>query len=128
MLPTGGTVPDLPGRVGPDMLPHTRTARLLTAIVRTGEDFVEATCEVPAAHPLANAGRAPCFLGIEMGAQAAAAMEALGRSAATGDSVPRTGFLVRVHEAHFAKSELPLETPYFGRALLRFLERTRVTT
>lgn len=113
-----GRVPDSPGRFGPEMLPHTRTARLLTAIVRTGGDFVEATCEVTAAHPLAIRGRAPCFLGIEMGAQAAAAMEALGRSEATGDSVPRTGFLVRVHEAHFAMPDLPLETPLFVVARL----------
>jgi predicted hotdog family 3-hydroxylacyl-ACP dehydratase len=98
------------GAFGPELLPHSGTARLLTEVVRWGRDFVEAIGRVPAAHPLAIGDRAPCFMGLELGAQAAAALEALSRSTVTA---PRPGFLVRVHEATFLMSDLPLETPLF---------------
>ena len=62
---------------GGDLLPHTGTARLLTDVVRSAAGFIEATCLVPETHPLVVGGRAPCFLGLELGAQAAAALEAL---------------------------------------------------
>jgi predicted hotdog family 3-hydroxylacyl-ACP dehydratase len=106
-------VADPAGAFGPELLPHSGTARLLTEIVRSGRDFVEAIGQVPAAHALVNAGRAPCFIGLDLGAQAAAALEALHRRTATGDRVPRTGYLVRVHEATFSMSDLPIETPLF---------------
>ena len=109
---------DRAGARGPELLPHRGTARLLTEVVRWGEDFIEAIGMVQAAHPLAGVERAPCFLGLELGAQAAAALEALGRAALTGDQVPRTGLLVRVHEATFLMSDLPLETPLVVMAQL----------
>lgn len=108
-----GAVADPLREFGPELLPHSGTARLLTEIVRSGRDFVEAICQVPAAHPLASGGRAPCFLGLELGAQAAAALEALERGTATGDSAPRIGYLVRVREATFLMPDLPIETPLF---------------
>ena len=101
------------GAFSPELLPHSGTARLLTAIVRWGRDFVEVIGQVPVAHPLASGDRAPCFMGLELGAQAAAALEALSRRTATGDGVPRTGYLVRVHEATFLMPDLPLEAPLF---------------
>jgi len=100
------------------LLPHSGTARLLTEVVRWDQDSVEAIGQIPAAHPLAGAGRVPCFMGLELGAQAAAALEAVSRGAATGDRVPRTGYLVRVHEAIFLKPDLPVETPLFVAARL----------
>ena len=103
---------------GPELLPHRGTARLLTDIVRWGPDFIEAIGEVSAAHPLASANGAPCFLGLELGAQAAAALEALARTASTGDRGPRTGYLVRVHEGTFLKSALPIDAPLFVTARL----------
>ena len=103
---------------GPELLPHSGPARLLTEIVRSGRDFVEAICQVPAAHPLASGGRAPCFLGLELGAQAAAVLEALDRATATGDRAPRVGYLVRVREATFLKPDFPVETPLFVTAHL----------
>jgi predicted hotdog family 3-hydroxylacyl-ACP dehydratase len=93
-----------------DLLPHTGTARLLTDVVRSGPGFIEATGRVPATHPLVAAGRAPCFLGLELGAQAAAALEALER-AARGDRAPRIGYLVRVRESAFSSPSLPVDTP-----------------
>ena len=109
---------DRAGASGPELLPHRGTARLLSEVVRWGEDFIEAIGMVPVAHPLASVDGAPCFLGLELGAQAAAVLEALGRAALTGDQVPRTGLLVRVHEATFLMSDLPLETPLFVMAQL----------
>ena len=103
---------------GPELLPHSGPARLLTEIVRSGRDFVEAICQVPAAHPLASGGRAPCFLGLELGAQAAAVLEALDRATATGDSAPRVGYLVRVREATFLRPDFPVDTPLFVTAHL----------
>ena len=106
------------GDDGPGLLPHSGTARFLTDVVRWGRGFVEAVGHVSAAHPLATGDGAPCFLGLELGAQAAAALEALDRGARTGDRAPRPGYLVRVHEATFLTSDLPLETPLFVVAQL----------
>ena len=101
-----------------DWLPHTSTARLLTNVVRSGAGFIEATGRVPAAHPLVAGGRAPCFLGLELGAQAAAALEALERAAVTGDRAPRIGQLVRVREAAFLEPDLPVDTQLSVTAIL----------
>jgi hypothetical protein len=81
------------------MIPHTRTARFLTAIAGN-----EATIRIPAQHPLVRNARAPSFLGIEAGAQAAAAM-----SQGSGGQ-PKSGRLVRVREAVFSMQEIPAET------------------
>lgn len=104
--------------MGPALLPHSGAARLLTNVVRSGRNFIEAICQVPAAHPLVTSGRAPAFLGLELGAQAAAALEAIERGVATGSSVPRVGYLVRVREANFLMPDLPIETALVVTALL----------
>ena len=101
-----------------DLLPHTGTARLLTDVLRSGPGFIEAMGRVPAAHPLVAGGRAPCFLGLELGAQASAALEALERAAAGGDKAPHIGYLVRVREAAFASPSLPVDTPLHVTARL----------
>ncbi len=89
------------------LLPHRGTARLLTGVTKVAVDRIVATGRIPAAHPLAVANRAPCFLGIELGAQAAAALEALQRS---GGGQPRVGYLVGVRAAAFLQADLPVET------------------
>jgi predicted hotdog family 3-hydroxylacyl-ACP dehydratase len=93
------------------LLPHTQTARLLDEIVCYGDGFIEAVGHIPGAHPLAQDGLAPCFLGLDMGAQAAAALEALERAAATGTAAARMGQLVRVRSASFARAHLPTDAP-----------------
>jgi len=103
--------PDPHHELGVGLLPHTGAARLLTAIVRSGPGFLEAIGKVGAEHPLASGGRVPSFLGLELGAQAAAAMEALHRLGATGESARRSGYLVRVREATFTVPDLPVDTP-----------------
>jgi len=91
------------------MLPHTRTARLLTSVIRSDSSSIDANGRIPGGHPLVVAGSAPAFLGIELGAQAAAALEGLARAGA-GDPPMRTGRLARVREAIFLLERLPAET------------------
>jgi predicted hotdog family 3-hydroxylacyl-ACP dehydratase len=83
---------------------------LLTGIVRSEPGSIEATGEVPADHPLVSAGKAPCFLGLELGAQAAAALEALSRPSGSVAQAARIGYLVRVREARFLVADLPTGT------------------
>ncbi len=91
------------------LLPHTGTARLLTAVLACDARSVTAVGEIPADHPLVCDGQAPAFLAIELGAQAAAAMEAAQRT--DRPSGPVRGRLVRIREAQFAGDTLPVNTP-----------------
>ena len=67
----------------------------------------EIACEagIPPDHPLAAAGHAPAWLGVEAAAQAAAVLEALARR--EEDPGPRVGYLVGIREARFPSSFLP---------------------
>ena len=91
-------------------MPHRGTALLLTGIERCGPDFIEAIALVPAAYPLVDGAGAPCFLGLELGAQAAAAMAALSAPEEEGAGEARAGYLVRVREASFLAGHLPVDT------------------
>lgn len=93
------------------LLPHSGAARLLTRVVRNDSGLIEATGLIQASHPLVTAGRAPCFLGLELGAQAAAAQEALTRAAAKGQASAQIGQLARIREADFFRADLPIDTP-----------------
>lgn len=85
---------------------------MLTLVVASAPDVVELTGVIPIRHPLAIDGMAPALLAIELGAQAAAAMEALNRPVASeGQARPQVGNLVRVHEARFECALLPVDTP-----------------
>jgi len=91
------------------LLPHTPPARLLGGIAEASPEEIRAVAEIPPGHPLAVDGLVPAFLGIEAGAQAAAALEALNRSPdAPG---PRIGYLVGVREARFSAAALPTGRP-----------------
>lgn len=93
------------------LLPHTLPARFLTDVLNFTATSIEGIAVIPVAHPLVAGDRAPAFLGIECGAQAAAALEALS-TAGTGASVgPRIGRLVRIRQAMFLTRDLPAGTP-----------------
>jgi predicted hotdog family 3-hydroxylacyl-ACP dehydratase len=93
-------------------LPHRSTARLLTQVTSCRRDAIEAWGAVPAAHPLAAAGLAPAFVAIELGAQAAAAHEAINRAGAgTGGAAPQEGRLVRIRDARLARPHVAVESP-----------------
>ena len=94
------------------LLPHTGVARFLSSIVSVTPSAIHATGAIPAAHPLAVDGAAPALLAIELGAQAAAAFEAIGRQASPGhDRRPQTGTLVRIRDAQFGRASVPVEAP-----------------
>jgi predicted hotdog family 3-hydroxylacyl-ACP dehydratase len=91
-----------------DLLPHAPPALLLQAILEATEDAIVAAAEVSPLHPLGKDGRLPTFLALEAAAQAAAALEALGRREASG---PRIGYLVGIRDARFAVPSLPAGKP-----------------
>jgi 3-hydroxyacyl-[acyl-carrier-protein] dehydratase len=80
------------------LIPHAPPARL----VRTASLAV-----IPEDNPFVEAGRAPAFLGLEAGAQAAALLEALARS--SGE--PKIGYVVAIRNARFRTPWLPAGRP-----------------
>ncbi len=94
-------------------LPHRGPALLISTVDAVSATGVTATARVPAAHPLHDAGSVPAFLGIEIGAQAAALHESPAPSDAARDIAgqPRRGRLVRVRDVAFDAPALPVDTP-----------------
>lgn len=92
-------------------LPHRPPALLVTEILSVEEGESTSLARVPVDSPfvLAASGTFPAYLALEMGAQAAAACEALQRA---GEGEPRAGFLVRVNEARFHRAALPVDADY----------------
>ena len=96
------------------MIPHTGTARFLTDVIRRDGKSVDAVGRIPAAHPAVSGGRAPAFLGIELGAQAAAAI-------VDSSGQPRAAVLhslARIREAAFSVDDLPPDHDLFVTAEL----------
>jgi predicted hotdog family 3-hydroxylacyl-ACP dehydratase len=91
-LAPGGNLPP-----AADLIPHAPPALLLAEVLAAGTGGILCTGSIPADHPLAAGGEAPGFLAIELGAQAAAAFEALARHLG---GPPRIGYLVGVRDAH----------------------------
>jgi 3-hydroxyacyl-[acyl-carrier-protein] dehydratase len=101
-------------------LPHALPALLVRGVVAASPEEIVCTAEVPAGHPLIHGGRFPALLGIEAGAQAAAALEALAARQAGGmEGPPRIGYLVGVREAAFAAATLPAGRPFRVSARLQ---------
>jgi len=100
-----------------DLLPHAPPARLLLGIVEASPEGITALAEIPSGHPLAGDGLAPALLGIEAAAQAAAALEALGRGQEAPG--PRIGYLVGVREARLGTVALPTGQPFRVAARLQ---------
>jgi 3-hydroxyacyl-[acyl-carrier-protein] dehydratase len=95
------------------LLPHAPPALLLRAIAGVAEDAIVAVAEVSPDHPLVKDGRLPAFLALEAAAQAAAALEALGRRETPGPRIagPRIGYLVGIRDARFSVPSLPAGRP-----------------
>ena len=66
---------------------------------------------MPSSHALVRDGRAPSFLAIEIGAQAAAAFEVLRRLDRGGDVEPMDGRLVRVRGARIRRADVAADSP-----------------
>ncbi len=90
------------------LVPHRGPARLIERVVAWGPGAITCSGRIPEASPLAQGERAPCYLGLELMAQGAAALEALARAA---DAGPRVGYLVGVSEARFLRRDLPVGAP-----------------
>ena len=79
------------------LVPHRGHALFLRRVLRCEADGIECTGVIPGAHPFVREGHAPAFLGLELAAQAAAALQALESSASL--LAPRPGYLVGIREA-----------------------------
>jgi predicted hotdog family 3-hydroxylacyl-ACP dehydratase len=86
------------------LLPHRPPALLLNAVTEILEGGIVALAEVSSSHPLVSDGRFPSFLGLEAAAQAAAALEALGRREGPG---LRIGYLVGIRDARLSVPSMP---------------------
>jgi predicted hotdog family 3-hydroxylacyl-ACP dehydratase len=103
MMPTSSQWPD----VGV-LVPHSGVARLITSVSSFSATSIKATGAISPEHPLVVDGAAPALLVIELAAQAAAAMEAIGRRTESGrDESARAGSLVRIREAQFSRTLVP---------------------
>ena len=101
-------------------LPHAPPALLVRGVLAASPEEIVCTAEVAAGHPLVRAGRFPALLGVEAGAQAAAALEALAaRRAGGAERPPRIGYLVGVRAAAFTAGTLPAGRPFRVTARLQ---------
>ena len=80
------------------LIPHAPPALLVRSLT---------VAVIPEDNPFVHAGRAPAFLGLEAGAQAAALLEAQVRSAGE----PRIGYVVAIRNARFRTPWLPAGRP-----------------
>jgi len=92
------------------LIPHRDPALLVRVVAAASPGEIVCIAVISGEHPLAAAGRAPCLLGIEAAAQAAAALEALARPPEE-PAGPRVGYLVGVREAAFLLPDLPAGWP-----------------
>lgn len=107
MMATSSQWPDVGA-----LVPHSGVARLITAIGLVSATSIHATGMIATGHPLVVDGAAPALLVIELAAQAAAAMEAIGRRTVSGrDESARVGSLVRIREAQFSQAFVPAGAP-----------------
>lgn len=114
-------------------LPHGGPARLVDRVAVLGDSQVVGEGGVPAAHAAAHEGKGPIVLAVELAAQAAAQVprargegEAAGVEAATATGgeagaapggeadappTPRLGYLVRLRDVRFARTDIEVGAP-----------------
>ena len=104
------------------LLPHAGLALYLTRIVESDESQIVCEAAIDPESPFRDraADTFPAFLGLEMGAQAAAAHEGVLRASSGDEAEPTGGFVVRIRRATFARPALAAGTSY--RASARLLE------
>jgi predicted hotdog family 3-hydroxylacyl-ACP dehydratase len=88
------------------LVPHRGTALFLRQVVEWDAESIVCIAVIPESNALVRRGRAPAFVGLEVAAQATAALRTLNEDtdAAAG---PRQGYLVGVREARFNGGGLP---------------------
>ena len=95
------------------LVPHRGTARFLEAVEELAADRAVCRARIPANSPFVAGKRVPAFVGLELGAQAAAAVEALSRFENEDVASPRIGYLVGARDAVFHGLDLPVERPLY---------------
>ena len=95
----------------PDLLPHVGAARLVRSVEACDSETITCTALVPADSPYATDGRYPAFVALEMGAQAAALLEAQSTSGDAERTPPRSGYLARARRVRLLQDELPVDRP-----------------
>lgn len=88
------------------LIPHRPPMRLIEEVLGESAEGFVCRGRIPA--ELSTDGAASPLLGLEMGAQAAAVLAALGREGVAGGE-PGLGYLVSIREARFECPELPAE-------------------
>ncbi|HYN19865.1 MAG TPA: hypothetical protein VE078_02815 [Thermoanaerobaculia bacterium] len=98
----------VPSRFPPprDLVPHAPPALLVQSLVEVSATGATAIGTIPEDSPFADRGRVHAFVGLEAGAQAAAALEALDRRGRE-EAGPRIGYVVGIRNAWFGVSWLP---------------------
>lgn len=114
-MPTEGRTADRgpagaePGRYRAGGLPHAGVARMLSWVLECGGETIACEARLDAASPFAGLGRqaglAPAWVGLEMAAQAAAALELSAREEGAGG---RLGYLVRLRNLRCGPPALPV--------------------
>jgi predicted hotdog family 3-hydroxylacyl-ACP dehydratase len=89
------------------LVPHRDGALFLQRVESWGQGQIVCIAVVPKDSAFVREGRAPAFLGLELGAQSAAALRGLERAAAADPPQSRPGYLVGVRDARFACASLP---------------------
>jgi len=89
-----------------DLVPHAPPALLVQSLVEVSATGATAIAMIPEDSPFVEGGRAPAFVGLEAGAQTAAALEALDRRERV-EAGPRIGYVVGIRNARFADPWLP---------------------
>jgi predicted hotdog family 3-hydroxylacyl-ACP dehydratase len=99
------------------LIPHRLPARVVEAVLERVADLITCRGRISPDHPLAHAGKVPAHVGLEMGAQAAAALAVL--LARDEDPSFRTGmgYLVGIRGARF--NVLALRTDRDHRVVVR---------
>ncbi len=90
-------------------VPHAPPALLIESLVARGAAGAQSRGLIPADSPFASFGRTPAYLGLEIAAQTAALVEALGREGE--ESGPRVGYLVAIRQARCFVRTLPVGVP-----------------
>ena len=89
------------------LLPHWGPALLLERMVSWSADSLECVGRIPRDNAFVDDGTAPSFVALELGAQGAAALEALLRRRSGDSAGPRVGYLVSIREARFGVERIP---------------------
>lgn len=90
-------------------VPHAPPALLVESLVARGDAGARGRAIVPSDSPFAVEGVAPSYLGLEIAAQTAALVEALGRAGEA--AAPRVGYLVAIRRARCFVRSLPVCEP-----------------